>query len=177
MLFDEEPSETSTNFAAHMRRLRNLSGISQAELARRAVAAGQPMHQQTIAKIESGQRPIGLDEAEALATLLGRPLSTMLRPVDDVDLSGVESPRSHADIAAAVAEARARVAQKEAALGAAEIKLAEAQQHALLAANDVARLRVDLIDARQTAHDRERLLETMKSSPRPRARPRKPRGA
>ncbi len=48
--------------------------LSQAELARRMKAQGFPWHPMTVQRTESGERPLRLDEASALAAILGMPL-------------------------------------------------------------------------------------------------------
>ncbi len=54
--------------------------MTQAELAARVSEAGLPFHQQTIQRIESGTRPIRLNEAGVIALALGARLVDMSRP-------------------------------------------------------------------------------------------------
>lgn len=61
--------------------LRNERGWTQQELAERLAQLGHEMHQTTVAKLESGRRPIRLNELIALATLLEVP-ATSLMPQD-----------------------------------------------------------------------------------------------
>lgn len=65
------------DFAERCRKAREARGISQRELARRLTAAGMPMHQSSIAKMElkgEGRRPLRLSEAVLLAAVLRVPL-------------------------------------------------------------------------------------------------------
>lgn len=65
------------NFREHMRELREAMGLSQAELARRIRAKGPAFHQQTVARIESGDRPVRLNEAFLVAEELAASLDEM----------------------------------------------------------------------------------------------------
>lgn len=65
-------------FIHEMRRRRALLGLSQGEMAARVSALGENLYQQTIAKIESGQRPLKLSEADAIAHALGSNVQEML---------------------------------------------------------------------------------------------------
>ncbi|MDV8065533.1 helix-turn-helix transcriptional regulator [Rhodococcus sp. IEGM 1366] len=58
------------NFASQMYKLRSARGLNQTELARRIGLWGLPFHQQTIQRIEAGQRPIRLNEAHVIAEVL-----------------------------------------------------------------------------------------------------------
>ena len=53
--------------ARRVRALRETSDLTQREIADKMTAAGYRMHQTTIAKIESGERPVYVGEAVALA--------------------------------------------------------------------------------------------------------------
>lgn len=65
-------------FAHQMRRLRTARGLSQADLAERVSSLGGTLYQQTIAKIESGQRSLRLSEADLIAQALGSSVTEML---------------------------------------------------------------------------------------------------
>ncbi|MFI6078892.1 helix-turn-helix domain-containing protein [Actinoplanes sp. NPDC051343] len=68
MVVHESDSLPETELAQRLRPLRTQRGWSQAELAQHmSEQYGLRWHQTTIAKIEAGQRPIGLNEAAALA--------------------------------------------------------------------------------------------------------------
>lgn len=66
-------------FSENMKRRRDLLGMNQTELARRMKAAGYPFHQQTVQRVEAGERPIRLDEAYAVAEILGSSVDSMTR--------------------------------------------------------------------------------------------------
>ena len=57
-------------FGEAVRTLRRARGWSQEDLARKMTDAGYPMHQTTLAKLESGVRPTSVDELVALGALL-----------------------------------------------------------------------------------------------------------
>src|SRR5579859_533036 len=64
--------------AARLRDLRLRDGLNQTLLACRMQERGHRWHQSTVAKIETGARPLQLDEAAALAEIFGMPLSSLL---------------------------------------------------------------------------------------------------
>lgn len=66
------------NFRDQMVRLRKERGLTQTDLARQLAAWGLPFHQQTIQRVENGQRPIRLNEAKLVARQLGVDLETMV---------------------------------------------------------------------------------------------------
>ncbi|WP_166788920.1 helix-turn-helix transcriptional regulator [Cryobacterium sp. TMT4-31] len=70
------------NFREQMRRRREAQGMTQTDLARGLSRKGLPFHQQTIQRIESGERPIRLDEAYLIANKLETPMDTMLSAPD-----------------------------------------------------------------------------------------------
>ncbi|MFG2002319.1 helix-turn-helix transcriptional regulator [Spirillospora sp. NPDC048911] len=75
----EIPTTTpDERFATNLRQHRERRGLSQAELARLMSEAGYPMHQQTIAKIESGSRPVRLAEAVQLARALDTTIDMLI---------------------------------------------------------------------------------------------------
>ncbi|MFJ5893827.1 helix-turn-helix transcriptional regulator [Streptomyces californicus] len=84
---DEELQEAGrsaeSSFINMMRWRRAGLGISQTELAERVVQLGGKMYQQTIAKIESGQRAVRLDEAEYIAQALETTVAKMLSSAID----------------------------------------------------------------------------------------------
>lgn len=51
--------------------LRQLAGLSQTGVAERMFSKGQPWHQSTVYKIETGRRPIRVGELADLAAVLG----------------------------------------------------------------------------------------------------------
>ncbi|MDR6439082.1 transcriptional regulator with XRE-family HTH domain [Paenarthrobacter nicotinovorans] len=78
-------------FRENMRALRERKGWSQGELSRRLIEGGWPIfHQTTISRIESGDRPIKLGEARAIARALGSNVATMVSlPVETSIVQGL----------------------------------------------------------------------------------------
>jgi transcriptional regulator with XRE-family HTH domain len=74
---DHERAERA--FAANMRALRVVLGLSQTDLASRVSDRGLVLHQTQIAKIEAGDRGVTIGEAVVLAAALGEPLERMVR--------------------------------------------------------------------------------------------------
>src|SRR5580700_10570206 len=68
---DDRYKGIDQNIAANVRAYREAGGLSQEELAQRMTDRGFGFSQATIWKIESGQRPVKLSEAAALANALG----------------------------------------------------------------------------------------------------------
>lgn len=70
------------NFRERLVRMREAKGINQTDLARVLRSDyGLPFHQQTIQRIESGERPIRLNEANLIAETLHADLFTMMSDV------------------------------------------------------------------------------------------------
>lgn len=65
------------NFRDQMIRLRRERGLTQTDLARRLAVWGLPFHQQTVQRVENGQRPVRLNEAKLIARELDVDLDTM----------------------------------------------------------------------------------------------------
>lgn len=74
------------DFRANMKKARESIGMTQTEMARQLKDIGLPFHQQTIQRVESGERPVRLDEAFAIAELLGLPLHELVRRDEQVVL-------------------------------------------------------------------------------------------
>lgn len=68
-------------FRAQMEDLRSARQITQTALAEQVRERGFPFHQQTIAKIENGTRPVRLDEAYVIADVLGSSVPQMVLPL------------------------------------------------------------------------------------------------
>lgn len=66
-------------FVQRMRTRRERDEMSQTELARAAASKGLAFHQQTIQRIESGIRPLRLNEAVVIAEILGSSLDEMTK--------------------------------------------------------------------------------------------------
>jgi transcriptional regulator with XRE-family HTH domain len=80
------PPLAEDEFRQTLRIVRQHYGLSQAALAQRATELGAPMVQTTVAKIESGQRSVTLNEADVLARVLGLALEYFVakRPLADL---------------------------------------------------------------------------------------------
>jgi transcriptional regulator with XRE-family HTH domain len=98
----DDPSEE--HLRHNLRARREASDVSQAELAARLERLGHPLVQQTIAKIESGKRPIRFDEAVALARALETTLDQLSNPT---------LPDGPEDVRTQLKETRRRVADLE----------------------------------------------------------------
>lgn len=79
------PDDTEQRFAANLRLLRERQDISQVKLAQEMAARGWPWRQQTVTRVENGQRMIRFGEATALAEILHTPLERFARPVSEAD--------------------------------------------------------------------------------------------
>ncbi|MGP9537008.1 helix-turn-helix domain-containing protein [Brachybacterium sp. AOP43-C2-M15] len=93
------PVRFEETFARELHRRRELSGISQAELARRAKAEGLHIWQSAIGRIETGDRQVTLNEALVLASILGADLAEMAdyAPIaegDALDPAGIATERA-----------------------------------------------------------------------------------
>ncbi|MDN4595912.1 helix-turn-helix transcriptional regulator [Leifsonia virtsii] len=76
-------SSWEATFIARMKMRREQLGLTQTDLAKQLKALNLPFHQQTIQRIEAGDRPLRLDEAFTIAGLLGVDLTTMVYPSRD----------------------------------------------------------------------------------------------
>lgn len=65
-------------FKEWLRTAREAAGLSQGKVADAMNAEGFTFYQQTVAKVESGERPLRLDEATALVRVLGASISDAL---------------------------------------------------------------------------------------------------
>lgn len=74
------PSEV---FRARLREVRRVKGLTQPELSEALASVGVELNEFVITRIESGKRRVSLDEAVALAAVLGPSLLHMLVPLDD----------------------------------------------------------------------------------------------
>ncbi|MEU1302825.1 helix-turn-helix transcriptional regulator [Streptomyces shenzhenensis] len=107
-------------FVRQMRRRRAMLDLSQSELAERVSRLGGSLYQQTIAKIESGQRAVRLQEADLIAQALGTTVSGMLSQSID---SATNDPEEM-DVAELVGRAKSAQRQREEAA----VRLAAAQR-------------------------------------------------
>lgn len=93
------PIRFEAAFARELRRRRELVGMSQAELARRAKAEGMQIWQSAIGRIEAGARQVTLNEALVLASVLEADLAEMAdyAPIaegDMLDPAGIATERA-----------------------------------------------------------------------------------
>lgn len=89
MVPDDNPyASWERNFVAEMVRLREAKGLTQTELARLLKDHRLAFHQQTVQRIEAGDRPIRLNEAFLIAKVLGARLDSMTAavPLDEREL-------------------------------------------------------------------------------------------
>ena len=70
------------NFRERMAALREALGMTQTDLARRLSVWGLPFHQQTIQRIEAGERPVRLNEAHLIAKSLESTVEVMVANVE-----------------------------------------------------------------------------------------------
>ncbi|RYB91009.1 XRE family transcriptional regulator [Nocardioides oleivorans] len=75
------------NFIVHMARLRESHGMTQTDLAKRLQPYGLKFHQQTIQRVEAGERPVRLNEAHIIARVLESDLNVMTTDVGSSDAS------------------------------------------------------------------------------------------
>ncbi len=116
---DVQPEQA---FGQHVRWLRHTRHWSQADLAQQMSALGHGWHQTTVAKTESGARPLRLNEADALAGLFEANLTDLLRPPIvgggpsvAVLREQLEEAQQEAELLQAEADEAARAAQEAAA--------------------------------------------------------------
>jgi transcriptional regulator with XRE-family HTH domain len=77
---DAPPELTEQRFAANLRGVREDSRMSQYALAQEMSERGWPWRQQTVARVETGQRMVRLGEATAIAEILQVPLDMLILP-------------------------------------------------------------------------------------------------
>ena len=77
---NQDPSSDLADsiFARRLRAIRTQAGVTQKQLADRMAARGYKMLQSTVAKIESGERPVSIGEAVQLAEVLGVDLGELI---------------------------------------------------------------------------------------------------
>ncbi|MEV6662756.1 helix-turn-helix domain-containing protein [Streptomyces nigra] len=75
-----------------VKRIRELRGWSQQELARRMADKGYSWRQTTVAKTEAADRPIRVNEVQGLAVVFGVTVNDLLAvPIDDYEMYGAAS--------------------------------------------------------------------------------------
>ena len=70
------------HFRYQLAEARKARGFSQAQLAKRLTEIGYKMHETSIARIESGERRVSLDDAMAISLALGCQLAQLVAPPD-----------------------------------------------------------------------------------------------
>jgi hypothetical protein len=101
--------------------------MSQSELAHELALRGMPFQQQTILKVEKGARPLRLEEADAIARILGVKDLTMPPLTDLLDLSGSMRQLRDAEDRIQRLEARLTELHREAEETTKSLKLARLQ--------------------------------------------------
>jgi transcriptional regulator with XRE-family HTH domain len=119
--------EISALFARQVRTFREKAGLTQGRVAAAMTARGWKMHQTTIAKIESGDRPAELGEAIALAGVLGVAVTKLItedrgegREVAEAQVAVAVCARERDERLRLAAEAQVRLDDAEARLAAAQ---------------------------------------------------------
>jgi transcriptional regulator with XRE-family HTH domain len=83
------PATFNQRVGGNVARFRRVTGMSQAELGRALGRYGFPMEQQTILTIERGSRPLKVEEAHAIAEVLGVEPEALSSPANErADLLG-----------------------------------------------------------------------------------------
>lgn|GEM_PF-4690858 len=80
-----ETSDWELRFRSRMRARRDSLKISQTEFARTMKAAGFAWHQQTVQRVEAGERPVRLNEVAEIARLLGTSVSALTEAADGAE--------------------------------------------------------------------------------------------
>ncbi|MER5903019.1 helix-turn-helix domain-containing protein [Streptomyces mirabilis] len=78
-----EHGPTAQTVAAGVQRMRKRRGLSTYQLSAALEKAGRPIAASAIAKVERGERQVGVDELMALAFVLDTPPSALLLPLED----------------------------------------------------------------------------------------------
>ncbi|TFE78222.1 XRE family transcriptional regulator [Micrococcus aloeverae] len=92
-------AETEARFVAAMKRLREESEWSQGEMARRMTELGwKGFHQTTISRIEKGERPVRLGEAQGIAAALNVTVDQMIHAGEDNFTGGADLERAAAAV-------------------------------------------------------------------------------
>ncbi|OBK07266.1 helix-turn-helix domain-containing protein [Mycolicibacterium conceptionense] len=94
-------------FAANVKRIRQARGLSQQDIADLLTEQGFPVHQTAVAKLETGQRPLRVAEAAAIAAALDiPPLSVFYGPAEDDQLEELQRELMRAQKALDAAESK-----------------------------------------------------------------------
>lgn len=79
---DTDPDMVSRRIAVNVKTARENAGLSQEALAQGMREMGHRFHQQTIGKIEAGDRHVSISEGLALARVLGTNIEMLTRPAE-----------------------------------------------------------------------------------------------
>lgn len=140
-------------------------GLSQAELAERIVALGGNMYQQTIAKLESGQRALRMAEADVIAAALGSTVADMLRHRSNA-IRRVSAP-SLDELRAELKAVEHRLEQATLRTEVAAHELETARQHVVVMQAEAARAHAEHAELARQYHDlQERLAASVDDNPR-----------
>jgi transcriptional regulator with XRE-family HTH domain len=134
-------------FGGRVKDLRGARGWTQEELAKRMSAAGCPMHQTTVAKLERGNRPTTIGEVSVIAAIFSVRMATLFEDYEgqDYELLAVLASRL-----AALAAERVKLTERLTSLDA-EYASVEAQHRDLQqrVEEDEGRARQDMLEERE----------------------------
>lgn len=156
---DEDSGDTNLAIASAVRKHRKRRRLSQTELGRRMKAQGHPWHQMTVARTESGDRPLRLDEAIALAGIFDVSVSDLFtnRTLDDPEYEALRE---------AVKAQESSLMAYTAMLGRAEAALQQLHNEAMRARERVDEAEMIYIQAVQRLQDAEKEVEDTRQSVR-----------
>lgn len=101
-------------FAGRVRRARKAAGYTQAELAEQVgEMMGKALEVTVVTRIETARRSIRLNEAVAIAKVLGAPLPWLIDENDDLEQQIIESRADLEDAQKALQDARDEVDRRE----------------------------------------------------------------
>ena len=90
-----QAGDDDERFATNIRETRERLGLSQGELARRMAELGWPYWQQTVRRVESGERKVSVGEAAALARILRADVGRLMLPGREASAAGLIESASH----------------------------------------------------------------------------------
>ncbi|MFI9610356.1 helix-turn-helix domain-containing protein [Streptomyces sp. NPDC052023] len=139
-----------------VRRIRELRGWSQQELARRMHDKGYSWRQTTVAKTEAADRPIRVNEVQGLAIVFGVTVNDLLAvPIDDYEMLGAASRLTELRTLAEAANQRVLELRRTRERVDQEVEAAEEECRRLLDQIDEQQREYDEIAARVTEQQGE----------------------
>ncbi|WP_432091790.1 helix-turn-helix domain-containing protein [Streptomyces sp. NRRL F-5630] len=146
----ELESEAERVFIQQMKARRQSLDLTQSALAKRVASMGGALYQQTIAKLESGERSLKLSEADLLARALDTTIQDLLSPVAGLGLPRLTSEGLEAHLAQLMEEHQkaqevAEMAKRDASI--ASERFVQARQEADYAEAEASRARGLLVSA------------------------------